>query len=624
MAITGRGYGREKKSNVIGFIILGFMFLIGLGVVLQVTGTFSFLSITPLSISNVDIIGSGSRILVYARQGGGSELSIDFTPNALNSFLEAKGFKATQSSRLTAKYIDQNIRIPFSTSETEYNAIKSFRSPQSIGFNYGRCNIQDCKNKGYTETVAAFGEGYLAGYDCYCVEDYNNGYTLSFNSGFSSRAFAVEWNLDGQTQTMTSDVTSINFGSAAIIKWQGSLLGSNTIGVPNYDVYHVGNSWYLIDKNADSRVSSAYSTFKLCVNKVSLTKQQYDTCKASYESVVNNQISSKDSNYKYEVPNVRNIDFDNGLMNVILDEPTFLSTYTIELDASKVGIVRLKGIPEITECPSKQEFLEAGSRNINFKVKNIGTTEAGFNAYTKCGTSISSNSQEFDIDAGETKSVSLLLSGGNTGTTTNRGTCTLYVKDSNSNNQDTCSFQVEVEYASGISDCVGDESTCSPDGKSRLVCVNGAYKTYACNTGTVCSYAEGKAICIVGDEDDKGNMKCESCGDFALSNMVGLLWKSKQCEPKTVLGIQTQTTFTCFFSFIKLLLIPIVLIFSILFIPGGLKRLFKDMNPGVIWTISLLLAVIATYLVFISFWIGIILAIVYVIGGTIIKSLNPF
>jgi len=486
-----------KEKNI--FIILGIFVAIVLliGAILQFTGTVNFLSITPLSISNVDIIDGGGKILVYARQGGGSELSIDFTPSALNSFLESKGFKATKSSRLTAKFIDQNIRIPFSTSETEYNTVKLLKSPKSIGFRFS-CTTSTCKKQGYTNAVVA----YTDGLKCYCVEDFNNGYTLSFNSGYSSKAFKVEWNLDGQTKIMDSDVGSVNFGSAAIIKWQGSLLGSNTIGVPNYDIFHVGSSWYLIDKNADSRVSSAYSTFTSCVNKPTLTKSQYDSCRASYYNVVNAQISSKDSDYEGEVPNVRSVSFDYGFMNVNLEIPTFLPTYTIELDADKVGIVRLMGIPKIVECPSDQLFSEAGSKNINFRVRNDGTTEAGFRAYTECSTLISSNSQEFDIDDGQTKSVSLLLSGGNTGTTTNRGSCKLIVKDANSNKQDSCSFNVEVEYKSGITDCVGDESTCSPDGRTIYQCVDGFWEQNDCNPGTVCSYSGGKAVCIIGDLPD--------------------------------------------------------------------------------------------------------------------------
>ncbi len=30
-----------------------------------------------------------------------------------------------------------------------------------------------------------------------------------------------------------------------------------------------------------------------------------------------------------------------------------------------------------------------------------------------------------------------------------------------------------------------------------------------------------------------GNPKCESCEDFALSSLIGSLWKEKQCEPKS-------------------------------------------------------------------------------------------
>ena len=325
---------KTKKNVMIWVIPVLIVLLVGALALIQFSGTFSFLSITPLSISNVDIVDGGGKILVYARQGGGNEISIDFTPSKLNSYLNEKGYMATKSSKLTARFIEQNIKIPFSTSETDYNTIKLLKSPKSIGFNWGSCHISDCKNKGYGKTVAAYGDGYLANYDCYCVEEYNHGYTLSFNTGYLSKAFKVEWDLDGEKKIMESDYGSVNFGSKALIKWQGNLLGSNSIGVPNYDVYHVDTSWYLIDSKADSRVSSAYSNFITCTDK-QLSKSQYNTCKSTYFDVIDNQITPQDSYYKNEVPNVRSISFSSGNMYVNLDKPTFLSTYTIELDATK-------------------------------------------------------------------------------------------------------------------------------------------------------------------------------------------------------------------------------------------------------------------------------------------------
>ena len=218
-----------------------------------------------------------------------------------------------------------------------------------------------------------------------------------------------------------------------------------------------------------------------------------------------------------------------------------------------------------------------------------------------------------------------MLSGGNTGTSTNEGFCTLIVKDANSNNQDTCKFDVDIKYQSGITDCIGDESSCAPNGNSFFKCEEGVYVLYPCSFGYVCSYSGGDAYCMKGGGGVvPGNPKCESCEDFALSSLIGSLWKEKQCEPKSFLGIHTQTTTTCLFSFIRLLLIPIILIFSILLLPNMLLRLFSSMNKGILWGATIILALITSYLVYVAFWVGVIIFLIYVIILSAVKFLKPF
>ncbi|HEY0090065.1 MAG TPA: hypothetical protein VGB37_14560 [Candidatus Lokiarchaeia archaeon] len=454
----------------------------------------NFLTITTLSISSVDIKDFGQKILVYARQGGGQELEIQFTPNVLNQFLIDKGYKATETSILTAKYLGGQVNIPFSTGTS--NTIKLLKSPVNIGIT-SSCTITTCKNKGYMNTVSAYRTGNLLDLNCYCTEEYNNGYVQAFNTGLSSNAFSVQWNLDGETKTMTSDYGYVEFGDSTKITWQGSLLGNNQIGVPNYQVFHIGTSWYLIDANSYSSVINAYNTFKVKVSSLNLAKSNYDSALSEYYAYVNSYIYSHDKNYLSSVPNANSLSFSEGIMTVNLNQPTFLPTYTIELNADRVGIIKLIGQPEIIQCVGSQTFNEAGSKNINLVIKNIGNSEASFKIYSECSNLISTNAQELDFDSGESRSVSLLLSGGNDGTKTNSGTCSIIVKDSNSNNQDTCNFGVDVKYSSGISECTGIESACSPDGRSLYQCESGIFIQKNCPISYSCKESFGNAKCEI-------------------------------------------------------------------------------------------------------------------------------
>lgn len=110
--------------------------------------------------------------------------------------------------------------------------------------------------------------------------------------------------------------------------------------------------------------------------------------------------------------------------------------------------------------------------------------------------------------------------------------------------------------------------------------------------------------------------KCKSCEEFALSKMFGSVFESKQCKPK-LLALPPQTYTFCWFAFLRLLLVPIVFIFTILFSGDILQKFnaLKGKKKGV-WRIivSVIIALILAYLVYILFWVGIILFLVYIVA----------
>ncbi len=133
-------------------------------------------------------------------------------------------------------------------------------------------------------------------------------------------------------------------------------------------------------------------------------------------------------------------------------------------------------------------------------------------------------------------------------------------------------------------------------------------------------------ICCVGDSRFIGEIKlpkCDTCDEFAVSQLFGEFFKSRKCEPKTVLKVPIQNNAICFLSFIKLFLIPITFIFSILF---GSKFLLRfdilKKNDILLWIINIILAGLLSYLVFLTFTIGIIIFIIYIIITIILGKIK--
>lgn len=102
---------------------------------------------------------------------------------------------------------------------------------------------------------------------------------------------------------------------------------------------------------------------------------------------------------------------------------------------------------------------------------------------------------------------------------------------------------------------------------------------------------------------------CESCSDFAISQFIGFIFKDKSCYPRA-----WHTYSICIFQIVQIILVPIIFIFSMLFSVDFLER-FKSLkgnkNKILRILVSLIISGILAYVVYISFWIGLIVFLVY-------------
>jgi hypothetical protein len=137
--------------------------------------------------------------------------------------------------------------------------------------------------------------------------------------------------------------------------------------------------------------------------------------------------------------------------------------------------------------------------------------------------------------------------------------------------------------------------------------------------------------CINPEELINSTNVCESCDAFAFSTILGSVFKEKKCESK---GWTLEWSFffisppqgetKCFLSFAKLLLTPIVFIFSLLFGLDYLTRFktLKGKKKNIIkFLIALVVAGLMSYLIYTIFIVGIIVFVMFIIIKIGIKSI---
>jgi len=533
---------KGKKNKKVLLAIVGVVVLISL----IALGFFAFgiqESMLPAGISNVVVKDQGERILVYARTGGGSELNLYLSPEQLNKYLEPQGYKANKGLTLSAEYVKGYKRFSFFTTESEQNSIKLIKYAGSFNIisPFSPCDANACSNHGFANAITAYYTGFPPFAKCHCYSYKNHGYVNSF-TGHSSGGFKVKFTLDGETKYLEDDRQSITMKNGlAKITWYGNLLGINEVNPPNMDVFHVANSWYLVGKNAYSNVESGFVDFKRCVG-LQTTKETLSSCLSRYNSIINSNIYPRDQEYINSISNVKSVSFVPGEMLVELAQPTFIPTFIIELDADLVQIVKLSGKPQIVSCIPDQVFDEAGSKKVSARIKNIGEAQGFFEFSITCDNpEMSGRADSIDVDPGETKTVYFQLAGGNSKQTTNKARCTLTVTDRNSGYKDSCNFNFDVKYKSGISECNDGETKCSSDRKILYTCENGVWQPKACDYR--CEYlASGGAYCAEKEPGQiivppsQGELKCKWYQTSYTQNYCGFLCKIGLEEPKVTSG----------------------------------------------------------------------------------------
>lgn len=452
-------------------------------------------SFAAFSISDVQIEGGGDSILIFARVGGGQEFAITFGPSNLNGFIQDDGFQATDSIRLSAEYVESSKDFRFFTSTSNINVVKNIERLGDITI-FSTNRLASCQAN-FPTTTNVVDEGAFGRFGCYGTR--NIGDINSFTGG-ESGGFAVKFTLDGETATLTEDLRSITMaGGRAIITWQGNLLEVNNIGTPNAQVFRTASAFVLINENALSNINDGFQNYQSCTGTSIIPLSQLNSCRGVYGSVISNNLRDIGGDFIDTEANAVDFSFSQGVFMVDLSQPVFVPTFTIELDAELVKLVKLAGEPRIDSCLSNQVFDVAGAQSASAVVRNVGDDEGFFDFTVSCNNpDMTGSAPSLDIPAGASRSVNIQLAGGNTGQDINEASCSLTVTDRSSGAFDSCGFEFDVEPGK-FGECVAGERMCGADGFTLFTCVGDSFQPTSCQNG--CQDFGGAPQCLPGEDE---------------------------------------------------------------------------------------------------------------------------
>lgn len=624
---------KSKTKKILGIVIflallVGLIYAYNQGMLpFAVSGT------SYLSISDIDVIDSGQRMVILATGGSAEQLLIRFTNSDLNQKLASEGYSVDKGISTDILINKWQHTYPIQLTSNTYKTIGSQNIDPYIGSEFS-CDLSDCTNSkipqigNYVFAYAYSMSVIPLKYNCRCIYYNPSDRIGQFLGDIQQLNYNIDFKIGSETKSMNNQnlvVSLVNGNFRA--EYVGNLGTQFQRTKPGYDVLYKNGMYTNLVPSAGynypgryGSIGSPQSYLTQCVGGIDLSKctwladgctdevNKVNGCLNNYNSDFSVGSSNKNNEYKSN-NNVESMSFSGNNLIVNSDIPTFQPVFKIFIDASWIGLKELKGEPDITSCVPNVEITGGTSKQVSLKVKNIGADAGQFDYSVTCQSNqVSFSGAGSLVNAGQEQIINVLFSGTNTNPNQDlTGTCTHTIVDRKSQKKDTCTSTYTVKYNDLI--CTPGELRCGVSNNKIIERCNelgNAWEIYQNCGDKYCSFISGVVSC--GDVPPPSET-CESCNEFALSKLVGSFWKEKECTPKFL-----QTFTTCIFSFLRLLLVPIVLIFSVLFgldFVGSFKALKG--NKLAIWIITLIIALILSYIVYVSFWIGLIVFIVYLI-----------
>lgn len=623
---------KERNRN----IIIGVILVVGLIFILSATGNLKLFASVPydldqyvgncvggwttLSTSDVSIVGEGDRIRVFGVAKGSECLAIRLTESGLDSKLNAQGYDATQD-------VIGNIRLLKYSKTFPVDRIGEYKGNLNnkviTGTLLKYATIQNCVNAGYPTTIYAYKP--IGGItNIRCVIPGQQGIAGDFSAARSYGNFDILFELGGYSAHLTREQQSVSVGNHRIT-WEGSLLNLDQIYPPQYDARLIESKWDLVSDGALNSIEIQINSFIYCMkNKPSgaTPDSHFDYCDGIFDSRTSILLQSRTSEYLSRVSTlVYDVSTDNNALYVSLKAAPY-PAFILDLDAEAVGIVRLEGKPEITNCIPDQELDSGKNKVVSFSVFNDANVDnVEFSASIQCNEGVLGFIPNFYMGKYQEKTINAELIPSNPDPDTLFTSCKLEVRDISSGNTDSCWFDAEVEYEAGII-CTPGTLSCSEDFSSIMKCTSdGKGKTIIEECEIICIQDDEGVRC--GDKDD------EICPPIVILKATPPLIKNDITIPDFICHIKLffKNLFAgvlSFFTILKWILVVVAFIFSLLF-GRDLFDSFKVTREKkwLAWLFSFIIAGFVAYITIKLWWLGLIALVVYIlfrllIGGKLL------
>jgi len=441
---------------------------------------------------------------------------------------------------ITIKLEKQTAKFSISktSSETFYNVKYKDRGRLTS------CSVSSCQNE-LGSSIKVIGISRSPTLVCMCVYIEQEGITGKFIND-RSIDYSVSINVDGNIQDLTRDQNELSFNNNKIkVSGFGSLNNFDEINAPTSWYALFTNSKYskLISTSAYNSQENNFKEFKSCMGystsasfwDVAKSPLSYllssiksvgsvSTCVNNYRNKVNSYLFDQMDSYKSSkvsyYADSSDIYFEGDNLVINLKTPSVYPTFTIEMEAESVGIIKLKGKPKC-ENPKDVTINSGTSLTEMIRVTNIGEADGSFSGSVSCNGEVSGTISESYFEKGETKDMRISISASNTNQGTFNSNCVYTIKDRGSGETTTCSNTINVKYQSGIVctppgsfSCEGDNlMKCSSEGTEKLL-------EKVCPSGCLNNYCVGEI-----KNDTTSSTDCKSCSQWLMN-----IFKSKEKE----------------------------------------------------------------------------------------------
>lgn len=648
----------RKKTKQI-FTIVGILLVLTLLLVISSGGLSNTLSILSkpfatfgdvgdmsiMSISKVNINGQEYFRVTATVSRGGEQLDINWDSTELTNALKAGGYSnytATKSVIGSLSYDEQSLFFPFNPTT---DVVKKLRWVDKGIF--GTCNTNTCLGDlaNGEELLWAGRSGGILTHACVCLIAKEKA-TYGQFGGSSIGNYQVTFAIDG----LGSAVTNRNTRSAAIsdkatIKWVGNLDSLDSLSAPRYDLGLFGSNLYMLNQGTDSYINTEYKkscgVWDIFLNDISNCRyyvpgwvdtptEIYNYFVDNYNTFVDGKFVNRYNEYISTSSDAQFIDtasLSSSGLTVYTKNPTSYPTFTIDLKATAVGIIKLSGKPQVI-CPSSCNFNSNTIGNSVLQIKNIGGSLGYFGlAFENCNkiSGYIPGGTLPGIQPGQTYNANINLNGDTTNTNGEVGTCNIKVYDiNNPSSSASCGLTCTINYNPG--------GTCSPEGKTKcddtftklMICKDGSYIPSKDCSPIKCKYNDaGEAYC--GGTNITAN--CKSCGQW----FTNLFKKTDKCKATattefSILNPVSWLNWTGITSqniLCPIFLVIIVLIFIFALLNGfNIFSSFKAINDKtwLVWVLSLAVATLISWMAYSAFIIGIVLLIIFLIFKALVSG----